>query len=108
MAVQNVQLEEITQLWEQVLSSVKSRLGSSIAYETWFKPIIPIEISPQSVELEVPNTLFADWMHEHHLPTIRHSLNEVLGASPEVRFLVREGATPIGLETEPEEPEPPG
>ncbi|TMQ51463.1 MAG: chromosomal replication initiator protein DnaA [Candidatus Eisenbacteria bacterium] len=108
MAVQNVQLEEITQLWEQVLSSVKTRLESTLAYETWFKPIVPLEISPQSVELEVPNTLFADWMHEHHLPTLRHSLNEVLGASPEVRFLVREGAVlpSVDVESDPEGPEP--
>ena len=53
MAVQPVQPEEQTRLWEQVLLSVKSRLASHQAFETWFRPIVPREMSPQLVDLEV-------------------------------------------------------
>src|SRR6185503_7967114 len=51
-----------------------------------FAHIVPREISPHVVELEVPNAFFVDWIHEHHLPTLRRCLADALGAVPEVRF----------------------
>jgi chromosomal replication initiator protein len=90
MAVLSEQSVEIGRLWELVLSSVRGRIGSHQAFETWFKPILPREISPQTVELEVPNAFFIDWIHEHHLPTLRVSLMEVLGTVPEIRFTALE------------------
>ena len=94
MAVQSMQPEQTTRLWEQVLVSVKNRLGSPQAFDTWFMPIVPVEISPQLVDLEVPNAFFVDWIHEHHLHALRQCLCEVLGVVPEVRFSARE-ALPI-------------
>ncbi len=92
MAVQPVQPETQTRLWEQVLLSVKSRLSSHQAFDTWFRPIVARELSPQLVDLEVPNAFFVDWIHEHHLSTLRNALSEVLGATPEIRFTPREPA----------------
>jgi chromosomal replication initiator protein len=86
MAVQQAPPEEITRLWERVLSSLREQLEGRQTFDTWFAPIVPREISPHVVELEVPNAFFVDWIHEHHLPTLRRCLTDVLGAAPEVRF----------------------
>ncbi len=94
MAVQSMQSEETGQLWAQVLESVRGRLGSPQAFDTWFKPIIPRVISDQLVELEVPNAFFVDWIHEYHLGTLRQGLAEVLNADPEVRFSALEPIAP--------------
>jgi chromosomal replication initiator protein len=85
MAVMNVQ-PEATQLWGQVLESIRNRLGSPHALDTWFRPIIPRELTPQLVVLEVPNPFFMDWIHQHHLGALRQGLHEVFGATPEVRL----------------------
>jgi chromosomal replication initiator protein len=90
MAGQPVLTQDMTQLWAQVLVAVRARLESHQAFDTWFKPIVPQEIGPGVVELEVPNAFFVDWIHEHHLPTLRACLLEVLGVAPEVRFSARE------------------
>jgi len=95
MAVQPVQPETQTRLWEQVLLSVKRRLPSIQAFDTWFRPIVARELSPQLVDLEVPNAFFVDWIHEHHLTTLRSALDEVLGATPEIRFTPREPASTL-------------
>ena len=97
MAVQPVHPEEQSRLWEQVLLSVRAKLGSHQAYETWFKPIVARELSPQLVDLEVPNAFFVDWIHEHHLSTLRIALHEVMGVTPEVRFTPRELVLPAPL-----------
>ena len=95
MAVPQVQLEETTRLWDRVLLSVRGRLESLQAYDTWFKPIVPREVSSRIVELEVPNPFFVDWIHEHHLTTLRECLAEVLGATPEIRFSSSETPTEV-------------
>ncbi len=110
MAVSYVQPESITQLWEQVLEAVRSRLGSQQAYDTWFRPVVPRHLSPQLAELEVPNAFFTDWIHEHHFGALREALTSVLGSPPEVRFAAREheppeppaGTAPPAGETPPE------
>jgi chromosomal replication initiator protein len=89
MAVQQTQPEEITRLWEQVLHSVRGRVDSAQAFDTWFKPIVPLQISPQCVQLEVPNSLFLDWIHQHHLPALKQGLVEVFGYDPEVQLTPR-------------------
>jgi len=94
MAVQPVPAEAISRLWERVLDSVQSRLSSAQAFETWFRPIVPRELDPRLVDLEVPNAFFVDWIHEHHLTALRHALTDVLGACPDIRFSPREPVAP--------------
>src|SRR4029453_12929869 len=86
MAVQLNPIES-TGLWDQVLGAIKSRVGSQQAFETCFPPTVPKLLAPDLVELEVPNAFFVDWLHEHYLPALRASLQDVLGAAPEVRFV---------------------
>ena len=93
MASQSTQLEETSRLWGQVLDAVKNRLGSEQTFDTWFKPIHPVHLDPQTVELEVPNAFFVDWIHEHHLSTLREMLAGVLGEHPEIRFSTRAPST---------------
>ena len=76
--------------WDLVLDRVKSRLASPQAFETWFRPIEPRELSAERVDLEVPNAFFVDWIHEHYLTLLRESLAETLGQCPELRFSPRE------------------
>lgn len=97
MAIQPMQPELQSRLWEQVLLSVQSRLESHQAFETWFRPIVARELGPQLVDLEVPNAFFVDWIHEHHLSTLRKALCEVFGETPEVRFSPREPVAQVAL-----------
>ena len=90
MAVMPVAPDQVATLWEQVLSNLRDRLTSEQAFETWFRPIVVRELSPEAVDLEVPNAFFVDWIHEHHLTALRHACAEVLGHCPEVRFTARE------------------
>ena len=93
MASQSTQLEDAGRLWEEVLAVVQGRIGSQQAFETWFKPIQPLRLSSREVELQVPNSFFVDWIHQHHLAGLREALSAVLGESPEVRFVTGGGAS---------------
>src|SRR5437762_14090642 len=90
MAVRTSQSEETDLLWGRILEAVRTRIGSHQAFDTWFKPIVPRLLTPEVVELEVPNAFFIDWLHEHHLPVLHSSLRAALGVTPQVRFALRE------------------
>jgi len=107
MAVLPVTPDQVATVWEQVLLKVRDRLTSSQAYDTWFRPIVAREFGPQSVDLEVPNAFFVDWIHEHHLHLLRQAFTDVLGDCPDIRFSARE---PLPLPVTPREavaPPPP-
>jgi len=108
MAVPQPLAEGPDRHWEQVLAAVRGRVGSQQTFETWFLPIVPRSLTPDRVELEVPNAFFVDWLHEHHLPALRASLAEVLGEAPEIRFLSREAvpAPAVPVSATRAEPEP--
>src|ERR1051326_2266367 len=60
-------------------------------------PHAPPEPTPQQVDLEAPNPFFVDWIHEHHLTTLRRALADILGRCPDLRFSPREPVpAPIG------------
>ena len=92
MAVQAIRSssEEVDRLWTQVLGSVLARIGSTQTFETWFRPIVPRALSSDSVELELPNAFFVDWIHEHHLPLLRDCLHAIVGGTPAIRLIARE------------------
>src|ERR1043166_945003 len=90
MAVLPVAPEQVAVVWEQVLLKVKDHLASPQAFDTWFRPIVARELTPQQVDLEVPNAFFVDWIHEHHLTTLRRALADILGRCPDLRFSPRE------------------
>ena len=94
MAVLPVSPDQVAIVWEQVLRKVRDRLTSNQAFDTWFRPIVAREFGQQSVDLEVPNAFFVDWIHEHHLAVLRQSFSEVLGECPEIRFSAREPMAP--------------
>jgi len=90
MPVQPMLPEATTHLWGLVLEAVQLKLETRQAFDTWFKPVVPLSLSPQLVELEVPNPFFIDWIHQYHLRPLRQSLQEVFGAEPEIRFTARD------------------
>jgi len=91
MAVQHALPDESSRLWSRALQSVRERLGSHQAFDTWFKPIVPKELTAGAAVLEVPNAFFVDWIHEHYLPLLRDALVDALGATPEIKFSTCEG-----------------
>lgn len=43
-------------------------------FATWFKPIRPISSNDETIELEVPNSFFLEWIKEHYLTLIFDAL----------------------------------
>lgn len=66
------------QVWEQVLAAVEGKVGKTTT-ETWLKPIRPIALRGDTLHLEVPSSLFRDWLIGNLIEPLREALTEALG-----------------------------
>jgi chromosomal replication initiator protein len=63
-------------IWKSCLDELGNRVGPQL-FNTWFRPITLIGGNETSIELEVPNKFFLDWIQEHYLSLIKDVLNGV-------------------------------
>jgi chromosomal replication initiator protein len=61
-------------VWSKVIDSLKERVGQQ-NFDIWIKPIHLISMEGESVELEVPNRFFKDWIQEHYSSHIKEALS---------------------------------
>ncbi|MEE9591558.1 MAG: chromosomal replication initiator protein DnaA [Thermodesulfobacteriota bacterium] len=63
-------------IWKSCLDELGNRVGPQL-FNTWFRPITLVGGNETSIELEVPNKFFLDWIQEHYLPLIKDVLGGV-------------------------------
>lgn len=61
-------------IWEKTLAYIKDKVSPQ-NFTTWFSPIKPVRIEEGSVELEVPNRFFKDWINENYLGLIKEGFH---------------------------------
>src|SRR3989338_10770811 len=62
-------------IWKKCLEAVKGQIPSQ-HFNTWFKPISVAGINEASLELEVPNRFFLEWLKDHYLPLIQEAITK--------------------------------
>lgn len=65
-----------TDIWKKCLEAVKGQIPNQ-HFNTWFKPITVAGINETSLELEVPNRFFLEWLKDHYLPLIQETIAKV-------------------------------
>ncbi len=75
-------------IWKSCLAGVVEHVSPQ-HFATWFRPIKFLGGSSDSIELEVPNRFFLEWIREHYLPLIQEVIR--LAAKKEVSIAWRVG-----------------
>ncbi len=76
-------------VWGECLHFIKDNIGNKDAYETWFKPIIPIKLSGDVLTIQVPSKFFYEWLEEHFIKLLRVALTRTLGENAKLMYNVR-------------------
>jgi chromosomal replication initiator protein len=75
------------QLWSKVQGSLREKLGAQ-NFEIWIRPIQMASISGNSVNLEVPNRYYRDWVAANYGPDLNKELEEAIGRPIQLQFHV--------------------
>jgi chromosomal replication initiator protein len=81
------------QIWQSVLDYVKQNVSDS-DYAVWIKPITPLSITEDFLEVEVPNKFFEYWLRENYQPLIEKALLQALGKERNLVFKLRRSPLP--------------
>ncbi len=78
---------DCTVAWKECLSIIKENVPH-ITYNTWFLPIKPIDLSENTLRVQVPNGFFIEWIDEHYNTLISKTIVEVLGSNGKLIYSV--------------------
>ncbi len=73
--------------WNKCLQGIKSQTSEQ-AYETWFKPIIPVRLDNKILTIQVPSQFFYEWLEEHYVQVLREVLDHQLGPDFRLEYSV--------------------
>lgn len=65
----------VSEIWKICLENIKEQISSQ-HFNTWFKPIIVAGSNETSLELEVPNRFFLEWLKDHYLTLIQEAIKK--------------------------------
>ncbi len=77
----------VDHLWPKVVDSLKERVGQQ-NFDIWIKPIRFLSIDGETVQVEVPNRFFKDWINEHYSSFIMDTLLFLTQKSYRLQFRI--------------------
>ena len=80
-------------LWEKCLSFIKDNIDE-VAYETWFKPLVPLELKGKILKIQVPSKFYYEWIEENYLQLLKVALNKYLGEDAKLIYSIKMTANP--------------
>jgi len=81
--------------WNAVLNYVKDKVAPS-DYQVWIEPITPLSLGERTMEVEVPNKFFEDWLRKNYLFLIKEALLLAMGRECDVVFKMKKNPLPQG------------
>ncbi len=75
-------------VWNNCLSFIEDNIQPQ-AYNTWFKPIIPIKLSNKVLSIQVPSKFFYEWLEEHYIKILKLALTKELGKDARLVYVIK-------------------
>lgn len=76
----DIQLQET---WEEILKNLENSLSTRVC-NNWLKPLKPIKLTTEMLELGAPNVFTKNWVEKYYLPFLTDSCYEITKAHLEI------------------------
>lgn len=75
------------ELWNRCLQVIKDNVPEP-AFDTWFKPIIPLKYENQTLTVEVPTQFFYEFIEEHYMGLLGKVLHKEIGKGARLMYSI--------------------
>ncbi len=82
-------LSDANNIWQKILSGIRKELSEQ-SFNTWIKPVACKSIGTEALVLSVPDQFYGEWLHEHYEDIMKSAAAEMIGARPEIHYVVVE------------------
>ncbi len=86
-------LSEPESVWQNIQDIIKEHINIR-SYNTWFSPTKALAIHNDSIELEVPNHFFCEWIDNHYARLLQNAITQVIGEPKKVRYIIQNERRP--------------
>jgi chromosomal replication initiator protein len=80
-------LKDFRTVWAGCLRTIAAEIGEQ-SFNTWFRPIMPVELKGNVLTIQVPSAYFYDWLEEHYVDELRRALYQELGPEGRLEYSV--------------------
>ena len=80
-------------LWDRILSSLQHKMNAQ-SFNTWLRPTQQLSLAEGLLQVEVPSTLFVEWIDRNYRPLIQESAIECDAGNLQVHFTSRDLPAP--------------
>jgi chromosomal replication initiator protein len=87
--------------WDQIAAILRRSLPRQ-QFDTWFRGMRVVSLSPDRAELSVPNNFLREWIQKKYRGVLRAALREVCGGDPALEIRIGEDGDPAPSAAEPE------
>jgi len=74
-------------VWENCLTHIKDNVPKQ-TFETWFKPIKPIDLEEEKLTVQVPSQFFYEWIENHYRDLVYDALRKASGNGMSLAYSV--------------------
>ena len=78
---------ESSAVWNDCLGILRQDVSEQ-DFETWFKPIVPLQVAGQVLTIQVPSQFFYEWLEEHFVPVLRKAIHTIMGPDGKLEYSV--------------------
>lgn len=76
-----------TNAWKDCLQIIGQSVDEQ-NFNTWFKPILPLQIEGDVLTIQVPSQFFYEWLEEHYVPVLKQAIHTVIGKNARLEYSV--------------------
>ena len=76
-------------LWDRILTSLQSKMNAQ-SFNTWLRPTHQLSLAEGLLQVEVPSSLFVEWIDRNYRPLIQQSAIECDAGNLQVHFTSRD------------------
>ncbi len=79
-------------MWREFLEIIKSSV-SPLTYNTWFTPLKSVDLTDSTLKVQVPGTMFIDWIEAHYNAVVNKAVTHILGERGKLVYVVENTET---------------
>ena len=76
-------------LWDRILTSLQTKMNAQ-SFNTWLRPTHQLSLAEGLLQVEVPSSLFVEWIDRNYRPLIQESAIECDAGNLQVHFTSRD------------------
>ena len=79
--------EAAEKVWSKCLEFIKDNITEQ-QFNTWFVPIVPVELEGNTLKIKVPSKFFCEWLEENYISLLKSAMTFTLGVNSRLVYIV--------------------